>query len=374
MAAAYVYLLNGLTLTFTGVAPPRDQCRAAVQMIAGPHGLASVALPLLAAPVAAIAILAAEERGLLAPKGDPTHWPATAREWSGDGEVLFDQDGVRVLSHEGGRWKTLRMGDSIQSVARFETAFPAAAANQPPTAALQLQPASPAYEYIKVMGSVAAGACPALLAATMGAPGPRRVRCLFLGGGACSLPLLLATALPAGSGLELTAVDNSAATVQVAWEHFGAASAALDLVLADASELSAVGRGGPYDLVAVDLFGADNVQCAPFVAEDGWVEQLKALLSPDGVVLLNLHSDAEPARAILARARAVYSSHFPATACWRVQYQANLCLCASLDGESSLLGKDAEQALAERAAAVAAAGGWRFDPRQRLVGWRSRLW
>lgn len=333
--------------------------RASPSCAAAGATAALVALPLVGATAAVAVLLAAERAGLGA--RDPTDWASTAWRWSGaDGEVLLHDGDLRVVAHAGGRFRTLHLGASIQSVAVVGPDGVVAAT-------------APAFPYIKLLAALAAALALPPPSTTVPARAP--FRALFLGGGGCSLPSLLASALPADASLQVVEIDVRVA--DAARRYFGAARDGIEIRLADASDFRAcVGGGGSssasradvasYDLIVVVLFGADNAQCG-FATGAAWLAQARCALREGGVLLGNFHSGTEIAREVLRAGELGYRGAFDgASRSWRVCEQANVCVATATGDAARLLAGD-DRALADRAAAVARAAGWQFDARAAIL-------
>jgi len=301
-------------------------------------------------------------------RADPTDWPSSAWRWSGArGVELFADGDVRVLSHAAGEWRTLRLGASVQSAARCSRA------------AGGVDPTAPAFPYVKVMASLAAALALVPCAESSAALEP--VRALFLGGGACSLPRLLESALAPRAAyrdgrVTLTVVELDARVAQAAREWFGVGAGDGTLVqiqIADAQSALERFAGADFDLVCVDIFGKDNAQPGAFATSERWLRQVRAAVRPGGVVLANFHSGTDEARAVLRDGLRAYAGVFAASSAWRVHEQANVVVAAAVGGHAAeLLSKaggfepGALDELASRAELVARRGGWQFDVRTAL--------
>lgn len=303
------------------------------------HALVEVLTPVLLAPlVASVAVVVGPGAKALR---DPTDWTRTHWQWTGGGGTLLFREGeVRVVEH-GQRWRTLRYGTSIQSASLFDSESG------------ELLPTAPAFEYVKCMGALIAGGVPGL---QHEAP----IRCLFLGGGGCSLPMLMST-MPAllNTDSQMRVVELSPSVAAVASEYFGTTDR-VHIDLGDALDLN-VG-GDAYDIIAVDLFGVDNAQPPLQSVSSAWLQQLRSRLTADGVVVTNLHDGNSEAKARLATAEASYREVFSQVMRLKVEHQANTILCAWVSQEFQC----DTGALQARSRAAGESSGWRFDPGSRL--------
>lgn len=350
--------------------------RALLHASIAPEQLAAVAAPLLLAPLLATSVLALERSGALSAGADPTDWASTAWQWAEDeGETLFADGDLSVREHRGGEWRTLRLGRSIQSAAYFG---PARCDDGGGSTTRAPVGTAPAYAYIKLMGALALAHVPALGEAELSA---RPFSALFLGAGACSLPLLLASAAPPPAAADaslppsLTALDLDARVCDAARAYFGASDAdpPIDLRVADAETAPRAFAGARLSLIAIDLFGADNSQPPAFATDEAWVRALRGALAEGGVLLANFHSGTDEARRVLARAQSAYARAFDGECvAWRVRGQANVLLCATsgtvggTDGAHSattLLDAGLRARAAARVHAAAQRAAWRFDAR-----------
>lgn len=370
--------------TTTSHRPRRHQparvARARARAAIDPAVLGAVALPLVGAPLAVAALLRAERAGLGGARSDPTDWSSTAWRWSGDGDVLFSDGPVRVLSHGNDEWRTLRLGSSVQSAAKV-------------AAGGGVEATAPAYPYVKLIASLASAlVLPPLPDRSTfarrlqgkGAPFPccSPFRALFLGGGACSLPLLLETALTVEAGRlgradELKVVEIDPRVAAAARTYFGAcgsSGSAVQIEIGDAETAVRGFAGAGFDLIVIDIFGVDNAQPSSFVTSQAWLRHVRAALRGNGLVLANFHSGTAPARALLGEALSEYGAAFPASRAWRVREQPNVVIAAANGGATAeLLSRapprsDEVERMAERAQAIAARAGWKFDARKLVLG------
>lgn len=354
--------------TTTSHRPRRHQparvARARARAAIDPAVLGAVALPLVGAPLAVAALLRAERAGLGGARSDPTDWSSTAWRWSGDGDVLFSDGPVRVLSHANDEWRTLRLGSSVQSAAKV-------------AAGGGVEATAPAYPYVKLIASLASAlVLPPLPAASS------PFRALFFGGGACSLPLLLETALTVEAGRlgradELKVVEIDPRVAAAARAYFGAcgsSGSAVQIEIGDAETAVRGFAGAGFDLIVIDIFGVDNAQPSSFVTSQAWLRHVRAALRGNGLVLANFHSGTAPARALLGEALSEYGAAFPASRAWRVREQPNVVIAAANGGAAAeLLSRatprsDEVERMAERAQAIAARAGWKFDARKLVLG------
>lgn len=138
------------------------------------------------------------------------------------------------------------------------------------------------FDYVRLMGDVVDCIAP------LGEP----LSVVHLGGGGCTLPRYVVATRP---GSTQVVVEADAALVEVVREMFG--TDGFRLRVGDAREQVARLRPGLSDLVVADVF--QSAQQPMHVTTLEWLQEVRRLLRPDGVYLVNV-ADGRP----LAFARA----------------------------------------------------------------------
>jgi hypothetical protein len=327
-------------------------------LMAGDAGtaLTSTMAPLALAPLAAVLAVTLSRSGTVPVSKDPAEWEQTYWRWSRvreDDEVLFHEGEVTVTAHDQGRFRVLRLNGGIQSISRWE--------------ARECDEQAVAYEYLKVMLSVAAGMSPWMRRWEQDNTGAERgLRALFLGLGGGTLPSVLASRqsplLDSIGGLRAVELDGSVATA--ARDYMGL-SPVVDVVQADASDWENwhKGEGDRFDVVFVDIFDRKNQVPLVFQSEAFVAELRSRVLGDDGLVVANFHSDDVAAKAALTAGSQAYRAAFPEGSVLQVpcRYQGNTILAASC---TKVTPGDA----VSQATKVSEKARWPFDPVERLRG------
>jgi hypothetical protein len=145
------------------------------------------------------------------------------------------------------------------------------------------------FDYVRLMGDVVDGLRPGAVSA------------VHLGGGACTLPRYVAVTRPGSTQLVVEADAELAALVR---RSFG--TAGFRLRVGDARQELARLRPGESDVVVADVFAGSSMP--EHVTTTEWVQEVAALLRPDGTYVVNV-ADGRPltfARAQVATLRAVF--------------------------------------------------------------------
>ncbi len=117
----------------------------------------------------------------------------------------------------------------------------------------------------------------------------RRVLVLGLGGGSLIPPLRRLV-----DPLAMVAVELDPLHLEVAEQQFGVGEFGVETVCADAVEWVNAYDGPPFDLVVEDLFAPSNTNVTRAVpASKRWLQQLQALVSPRGMLVMNFGDWAE---------------------------------------------------------------------------------
>jgi len=269
------------------------------------------------------------------------------------------------------------------------------------------EPSAVPTEYIKSLAAVGlAGLSPAC----------SQPRCLFLGYGAGTLPLVMGAHLPDASALTAIEMDevvlaaaatylglNRTRTVvivadAIAWVHAQHEQAqaeewpaanerqgeedqlyprtsrpASSDVSSDVAASPTAQHGAGFDAVFIDLFDGHN-DVPPAAYSAAFLRSLSGLLRPGGVVVHNFHFGSKALNATLRAAEGAYQSAFP-SACVLAAldsrpWAGNAIIAASIDERSAYC---SERRLAAAAAAARERFALLFDAKARCRGARSLL-
>lgn len=135
-------------------------------------------------------------------------------------------------------------------------------------------------------------------------------RILVLGVGGGAILRYLMTCLPSA---HIVGVDLDAEHLNIAQCYFGVQGESIQLVQCEAQRWVNTYRGPKFDLVVDDLFGecfdASGRPVRAVTASVTWVNQLRAITSPVGLLTFNMESPAK-ARALTADLKRAPNPHF----------------------------------------------------------------
>jgi spermidine synthase len=176
----------------------------------------------------------------------------------------------RIVHLERSEWQTIVVSDSeTRRCLRFGEGRDALSQS----CLLLAQPEHLAFDYTRAMVAVF----------LLWQPAPQRVLLIGVGGG--SVPTALRAVRPE---IDIDAVDIDAGVLRVAQRYFGLAPGPqLRLHAADGREFVAAARAqnSTYDAVLLDAFDAEGIPAALFSAD--FLRDVRALLNPGGIFLAN---------------------------------------------------------------------------------------
>lgn len=167
----------------------------------------------------------------------------------------------------------------------------------------------------------------AMLAGFLVTPRPRRALVIGLGGGV--IPMAMRQLDPA---LQIDAVELDPAVIAVAERHFGYRQDARSIAHADDGRMFVrrqLRAGQHYDMVLVDAYDENYIPEHLFTRE--FLQQLRELLNPGGVVVANTFAD----RPLQPYEDATYQSVFGPTWSLYSSSRGNRILLAARDGAPS---------------------------------------